>query len=81
MSSDKVWIGWYYRISGRQVGPVPRSRIAQLVAGGQLRRSEEVWQAWAEGDEFRLMSAAAEDAVATEPRRSASSMLAAESVN
>ena len=63
MLAERSWVGWFYRLGGRQVGPVTRSKIATLVAGGQMRRGEPVWKAWNEGDEYRLVQTKAEDAL------------------
>ena len=63
----RVWVGWYYRLGERKVGPVPRNRIAQLIADGHLQRSEKVWKAWNQGDEFRLDQAEAGEAMRDEP--------------
>ena len=63
MMAEQNWIGWYYRLGERQVGPVTRSRIARLIVGGQLRRSDQVWKAWNEADEFRLVPAKASEAL------------------
>jgi GYF domain 2 len=63
MMAECNWIGWYYRRGRRQVGPVTRSRIARLIVGGQLRRSDQVWKAWNEADEFRLVPAKASEAL------------------
>ena len=60
MLAERSWVGWFYRLGGRQVGPVPRNKIATLVAGGQMRRGEPVWKAWNEGDEYRLVQTKAE---------------------
>jgi hypothetical protein len=54
MPQERGWVGWYYQLGERQVGPVPKSRIAQLVAAGQLQPSQKVWRAWNEGVEFHL---------------------------
>jgi hypothetical protein len=35
---------WYYMHMGRQSGPVSREELKQLVASGQLRGTDEVWQ-------------------------------------
>lgn len=61
------WVGWFYRLGERRVGPVTRSKIAGLIAGGQLRRSEQVWKAWNEGDEFRLVPTRAAEALSSLP--------------
>jgi len=63
MLAERNWIGWFYRLGERQVGPVPRSKIAALVTGGQMRRGEPVWKAWNEGDEYRLVRTKAEEAL------------------
>lgn len=63
MYADLNWVGWYYRSGERRVGPVTRSKIAGLVAGGQLRRSAQVWKAWNHGDEFHLVATRAAEAV------------------
>ncbi len=62
MLAERNWVGWFYRDSGRRVGPVTRDKITRLVAGGRLGRSEAVWKAWNEGDEFRLVQTNAEAA-------------------
>jgi GYF domain 2 len=56
---ERIWVGWYYRVGERQVGPVPRSKISQLVSEGRLQQSAMVWRAWNEGDEFHLEQAEA----------------------
>ncbi len=65
MMAERNWIGWFYRIGERQVGPVTRNTIARLIVGGQLRRSEQVWRAWNEADEVRLAPAKASEALYT----------------
>jgi hypothetical protein len=65
-SQERAWVGWYYQRGGRQIGPVPRSKIVQLITGGQLPRSEQVWRAWNDNDEFRLDPIDAETAVSGE---------------
>jgi hypothetical protein len=63
MMAEQNWIGWFYRTGERRVGPVTRNTIARLIVGGQLRRSEQVWRAWNEADEVRLVPAKASEAL------------------
>jgi hypothetical protein len=65
MMAERNWIGWFYRLGERQVGPVTRNKIARLIVGGQLRRSAQVWKAWSQADEFCLVPAKASEALYT----------------
>ena len=40
------FLGWYYDLAGKQIGPVSNGEIARLVADGQLLPSAEVLQGW-----------------------------------
>jgi hypothetical protein len=47
--------GWYFRRQETLLGPVTSGELQQLVAGGQLRKTDTIWQGWKRAQDRLLL--------------------------
>lgn len=46
MAQSSAFIGWFYELNGRRLGPLSADKIADLLRVGILRAHDRVWRAW-----------------------------------
>jgi hypothetical protein len=61
-----MFLGCFYLWRGRRVGPVSTDEITRLVRAGMLRHTDDVLQAWKDGDEVFFFRTEAQAAGAVE---------------
>jgi hypothetical protein len=48
--------GWCCKLGETVFGPVSRAQLRQLVAAGQLRRADRIWEVWRRGAEMLMVA-------------------------